>query len=117
MEAYLELLLTSVLNVYTADWDEPDWQENFSIYLSIAILGLMALLLPFLAIFFMCNLSAFKYEDFSGSYGAVLDGTTYETRNRRKIAINYPAVFFLRCSVFVFSVIFWKDFFWGQVAL
>ena len=117
MEAYLELLLTSVLNVYTADWDEADWQDNTSLYLSVAILGLMALLLPFLTMFFMCNLNAFKYDEFAGTYGAVLDGTTYETRNRRKVAITYPAVFILRRSIFVLSCIFWKDFFWGQIAL
>ena len=117
MEAFMELLMASILNVYMADWEAPTWQESTSNNLSIAILAFIALLLPFLAIYLTYNLDAFKYEEFSDSYGAVLDGTRYETPRRKRIAIAYTAVMFLRRSVFVVSCIFWADFLWGQLAL
>ena len=78
MEVFLDLILACILNVYMMDWRAETLQEIISNYVSLTILGLLALILPSLAIYLTCNLDAFKYEEFLHSYDAVLEGMQYE---------------------------------------
>ena len=113
----MEFALASLLNLKMADWGSDDPNEIFSNRAALAIFCTLWLIIAILAYFLVLNFDQFRFEGFVGSYGALVDGTRYNTRKRRAIAITYPATFLLQRAVFVYSVLYVSDFLWGQVAI
>lgn len=117
METFLELLLASLLNTHMADWGTDSPQEKFSNFASLSILCTLALLTLLLVLFFLVNYNMYRFEWSRESYGALIEGTRHSDRTTRRHAMAWPAIFFLRRAVFIFSIIYWVDFLWGQIAL
>jgi len=117
METYLELILGSILNIRTADWDSDYPDERYSNYLSVVLLVISTVLLLLFVVFYVWNFSALNYDRFRSTYSAVLDGTNFESTNPRRIILVYPVIFFARRLIFVLSVIYLQDFLWAQLAI
>lgn len=115
IETFFDLVLAAALNVYTADWDSGNSSEKFSNYMSAIVLILSAVIFLICLIYFSYNFDAFKYDDFKMS--TVLDGTRHNTTERREYAFSWVTYFIFRRLAFVYSVIFWVDFLWAQIAL
>ena len=47
----------------------------------------------------------------------MLEGTNQRWKSGKWMLLFIPMMFFIRRLIFVLSAIFWKEFFWGQVAL
>ena len=60
METFLDLLLAASINGLYANWNTSSNSEKFSNYFSCALLVIIALLLPFFAIFYSCKLSSMR---------------------------------------------------------
>ena len=71
----------------------------------------------FFIYFFTKNMYRWQGKDFQDKYGALLDGTNPELNEKQWIVILIPTSYFVRRLAMCSCLIFWKEFFWGQVAI
>lgn len=76
----------------------------------------MIILLPIaLLIYFACNISRWNDEGFARRNGAFLDGVDLDLEFNQWIVLLVPLSYFLRRLIMSLTLVFWMDFFWGQI--
>ena len=113
MESYFDILLAATLNVYAGDWNIGTTYEKVSLYAAAFFLILTTAVIVFFAIFFVFNFGAFRYKDFIGKFGTVVEGTQFDTPQTLSTSFGWVFFFFLRRIAFVYSVIFQESFIWA----
>lgn len=108
LETYLELLLSSVLNVHTSDeWNALNGAERLSLTVAIAYLVVAPLCILYYASFYFSNREMFSIPEFRERFGVVLDGAKLEhDRVMEGTTFLLPKIFLSRRTLFTFSVIF-----------
>lgn len=114
MESFFDLYVTSLLNVIKADWTTEVSHISWSNWTSLAVLVLLNITVVALAILYLWR---FHRIDADTPYNALLDGTRLEEDDKTRWLLFYPALFFGRRISFTLSVLLFKNFLWGQIAI
>ena len=118
MEAYLDFALFSMLNIASVQWPEGLIGVNISNYIAYVLFGLV-IAVPLL----LCTIAIYKRkswqddEGFGNKYGAFLSGTRTDKPGHYIPVLIFSMVFFVRRLLLSLTLVFWMEFFWGQVAL
>ena len=76
------------------------------------------LLLPiYLAVFYTLRLKQWNDEEFKAKYGSLIDGTNRNLKSKQWLVLIIPCTYFARRITFALTVVFWFDFFWGQIGV
>ena len=117
MEAYLDFVLFSLLNIVEMQWPDNIGSIAISNYISILILTLCFMTPVFLIVFSCVNKDRWDDDDYSNKYSSFLQGTKSTKQNDYNAAVFVKAMFFLRRLALCLTLVFWPTFFWGQVAM
>ena len=117
MELFFELLIISVLNLYTTTWETLFLAEQFSDYLSILSIVIVTIG-PLILIIRTCVLPYnLTDQQFMDKYGSIFDGLhPRKIENKERLLLLWPILFFMRRVAFVILVILYKEFLWLQLA-
>ena len=110
METFLDLYLSSLLNVITADDETENPSVEASNKAALAVFIAFSALVPLLGLLYFCK---FANIDESSNYGALLDGTKSEGKEKSKWLLLFPAFFFGRRIAFTLSVLLLHWFLWA----
>ena len=110
METFLDLYLSSMLNVVTADDEIDNPSVEASNYAALAVFVAGSTIVPLLGILYFCK---FAKIDQNSSYGALLEGTRLEEEDKSKWLLLFPAFFFARRIAFTLSVLLFSWFLWA----
>ena len=119
METFLDLYLSSSLNVLTADNQTENSYVLASNYLSYGVFGIFSILVLALPVLYWLKFSEIGPES---TYDALLDGTrndgnSQETTTRSKWILFFLALFFARRIALIISVLCIGDYLWVQLAI
>ena len=114
METFLDLYLTSLLNVTTADTETENSSVEASNKTALAFFIAFSALVPLLGLVYFCK---FEKINEKSNYGALLDGTRVGEKEKSKWILLFPAFFFVRRIAFSLSVLLFSTFLWAQLAL
>ena len=117
MEGYMDIVLFSMLNIEDLNWEDSFWAVKVSNYLAIVLTAVLSGLPIFFIIFYGRNLKNWNASRFQSKYGALLDGTNQSMKEKQWIVLLIPISYFLRRLGMCLCLVFWKEFFWGQVAI
>ena len=84
-------------------------------YLSFVIFGLCCGVPLILLIIGFCYRSKWQDDSFGLKYGAFLDGTSPDASVTAVLFI--ASIFYFRRMIMCVTLVFWQEFFWGQIAL
>ena len=118
LEIYLDVGLSSTLNIHTMRWldNNPDL-----VVTNVFAIGSLVFIIVYpiwLVTFYFSKFKKWRDEDFQHKYGSVLDGTKYSDENSGKwLPMVQPIVFIVRRACFIFAVIVISEFLWMQLAL
>ena len=113
IESYLQITLLTLLNLKEYEWDNLVSIITLSDALAIISLVVVILLPVALIIFFACNLTKWRDEEFARRHGAFLDGADLERRDSQWIVLLLPLTDYLRRLIMSLTLVFWIDFIWG----
>ena len=114
MEIFLDLYLSSSLNVLTADNQTENPSILASNYLSYGVFGTFSILVLALPVLYWRRFSNMGPDS---TYGALLNGTRVDSERRSKWILLYPAIFFARRIALITSVLLIGNFLWIQLAI
>lgn len=117
MEGYLDFTLMSLLNLRDIFWDDSLISVTICNYFAIVMMSLCVIIPVVLFLYLDCNISRWSDDEFKKSYGTLLEGTNSEYKGNSLIVGLVPGFFFLRRLALCLTLIFWQEFFWGQVAV
>ena len=118
MEGYLDLTMFALLNLKEMQW--PEYEINclsVSNYLTYAVFGLCCSAPIFLFLYACFKRKKWEEKNFQNRYGAYLDGMNQEDPDSVKAVLFLSILFFARRMSTCLTIVFWQEFFWGQVAL
>ena len=110
METFLDLFLSSLLNVMTADEETGNPSVEASNKAALAVFIAFSALVPLLGLLYCCK---FAKIDGNSSYGALLDGTRTKEKEKSKWILLFPTFFFGRRIAFTLSVLLFRWFLWA----
>jgi len=113
METFLQVVLASVLNLRTADWDTPFPGVRYSTALTLISLILVGLVVPCLLALYCWNFKILAEDQFKSKYGAGLEGTKLAKKVSPRSILLFPVSFFGRRILFAVSTVFLEDFLWA----
>lgn len=115
-ESYLELLLTSALNLRFGSWELEYDSHKFSMSLSMVILAVLLVAPLVIFILWWRRHENWTSNEFKDKYGSLLDGVAIEKKKSltkgRKLAV--PVIFFARRLLLTGSIILLHEFVCGQ---
>ena len=117
MEAYVDFALFSMLNIASIEWPEGLPGVHLSNYIAYVLCGLVFAVPILLLMVAICQRHSLEDEDFGKKYGAFLDGTKTDKPSQLCSVLIFASVFFFRRLLLCMTLVFWSEFFWGQVAL
>ena len=113
MEAYLEITLMSILNLYMSDLSHGMAIVNISDCQSYIAITLSAMLPPLLFLYVLKNKTKIDEPVFKARYGSFWDGTKSDSGKFFKISLTVPMAFFARRAILSMTVIFLSKHFWA----
>ena len=116
IELYLDLSMYAFLNLKKLDWDTKEKAVEFSNALAIIHTILMVPIPVCMVLFHVKNISKWNDEEFSSKHSSFADGTRKDFKTRQWIVLVIPSMFIIRRIILSLTIVFWMDFFWGQVA-
>ena len=117
MEAYVDFALFSMLNIASIEWPEGLHGVTISNYIAYVLFGLVLAVPLLLFAIAICKRKSWQDEGFGTKYGAFLDGTKTDKPGLQVAVLIFAMVFFMRRLLLCLTLVFWTEFFWGQVAL
>ena len=80
---------------------------------------IVIVLLPlslYIVVAYACKINEWQNPMFEIKYGALLEGVKQDRDSWRGVVLFIPAAHFVRRIIFAATIVFWYDFFWGQIA-
>ena len=114
MEAYLDVCLFTTINMVEMDWPEGIHIVTVSNWLTYVSFGFCAILPILMSIYLCVNRKKWHGELFMAKAGTMVEGTSQKAGKEIYVAM-IPIVFFTRRLLSTVSLIFWIDFFFGQI--
>ena len=102
MKTFLDLYLSSLLNVVSADDETENPSVKASNKTALAVFIVRSALVPILGLLYFCK---FANIDESSNYGALLNGIKFKGKEKLKWLLLLPAFFFGRRITFTLSVL------------
>lgn len=118
MELFMDLVLTAVLNVYTAEWqsEQTPITVRYSNVFSIVVLVLAVLVPLLLVCHFSRHWNKVQEKHFTSRYGTFVDGLDLgKAKDVKWSLLVVPILFLARRIAFIFSVFYLKKYLWTQI--
>lgn len=116
----MEMILAVILNIFKFDNKSGYAGVIFSNCYSFLFLTLLVVLPFWIAIFYFKKMESWENEEFDRKWGDVLSGMkksyTRLDHGTQWIALVYPLMHLLRRIGFIFTVVFFPNFTWLQLA-
>ena len=113
-ETFLDLYVSSLLNIVAADWQTSSGPIKASNGASLGVFALSSLIVFVLAFVYFRN---FNKIDAQSNYGALLSGTKLNAKQKSKWNLLLPAFLFGRRISFTFAALLFDDFLWAQIVM
>ena len=117
MEGYMDIVLFSLMNLQSVEWSGVFWSVDLSNCLAAILTAIFCSLPIYFIFFYACNMRKWNDDLFKGKYGALLEGTKKSKSGSKWIVVMIPTTYFVRRLAMGATLVFWREFFWGQVAL
>mmetsp|Transcript_21094 Transcript_21094/g.28344 ORF Transcript_21094/g.28344 Transcript_21094/m.28344 type:complete len:114 (-) Transcript_21094:666-1007(-) len=98
----------------------PDYEVTsvaLSNYLAYGVFGLCASIPILLFILACCKKAKLADESFALKYGAFVDGMKSDDPDSANAVLFLALLYFCRRMASCITLVFWQEFFWGQVAI
>lgn len=117
MEAYLEFCIFSMMNIRELQWIPNQTTISVNNFLCLFMIALVVLI-PFVLFMIMWR-NRKKWNDslFGKQYGTYLGGMAKEGSKGQLVILIAVSVFFVRRAIMSFTIVFWKEFLLGQIAI
>lgn len=117
MQFYADMVISSLLNMLTADWENTSSVVKYSNALAVVFLALAAIVPVTLVYHFIKNWQRVREKEFIEKYGTFVDGLNLSKEaNKTKCGLlNVPILFLLRRVAFTLSIFFLKKYLWTQL--
>ena len=118
VEIYLELLLTSALNLRSGRQELEQHSTYYSMVLSIVVFTVLMIVPPVFSVLWWRQRENWNTEDFQAKFGSLLEGVALDKKSLdTKSILAVPIIFFARRFALVGAIILFGDFAWGQLML
>ena len=112
MESFLDLYLSALLNVLTADNETENPSVEASNKTALVVFIAFSTMVPLLGLLYFCKFA--KLGESSTNYDALLDGTRIKNKKERsRWLLLFPAFFFGRRISFTLSLMLFSHFLWA----
>ena len=116
MEAYLDVSICTLINLKRYFWIVEFNSLTLNNLLVIFFAFVLIFFPPFLLIFAACKHNKWQSEEYQNKYGTLTDGTTSRLSKHKWLILFIPFMFFLRRIILALTVVFWNEFFFGQIS-
>ena len=115
-ESYMSFTLMALINVKHLDWESDFIATQICNYFAIFVIVLSCSLPIVMSVLYLRSMQNWENDDYKEKYGALLDGTKHFKKNQW-VVILVPITYFARRLCLCLVLVFWIEFFWGQVAI
>ena len=117
MEGYMDFVLFALVNTRDMDWSGDFFTVTVNNWISLALLGISFAFPALIMIIYVFNAKKWNQESFKNRYGTLVDNTNLEMRQSQWVILLVPLSYVLRRIAMCLCLVFWIEFFWGQIAV